>query len=1076
MHPDLFKPVEIVCHVRERAVTETRTLIQTIHRADSDGEETVVATTSDTTSPSETTTNTTDDIAAAGRWVWEYPTGEPVVVDGEETAVSGGVEFERTTTEETVTVHEERRLAMRFDFSAELAFGETINGTDPTIVSSHLRIESAEYRRPGFPSGEPYTQTVEATVFGFAVGDVMPADADEFDTLADDVYLSDSTIEHDDGPPLYVDVTNWLPTSDTADVVVLFEVVEDDTGMMIDDARVAIARVENPGGGDWHSNADSEYDWQRDWQWVSDGVVRYRSPLSYNSEVTLGGILPALFWRSTSHFVTLKLINPDDDSVIVSQTFTTTLVDTGEVDTSSGFPYPIFRFTIKSTGSWGNLVHFETTQFFGLYPPTEFGDYGISFRAEVIELVGGSFRDEDGIAMGYSQVPLWQETPPPTKAIAQIEFTADDQQFRAGKFTQLIHGSKKETCPGHCLSIQPHAVLQWNVDNLSIYGETVDDWQNANHSQCLFEIFSGTHTGIRGDFLSISGEHNLRKHYHNSEIARQPFGNIVYTKGALEQHGTITGTNCQGQTVLLRRPVEDAAAGDEGWAVLPNGGSIPRLPASKSFGPSAWDTGSMMYTIYTGSPRTPTASHPHDDAVSYGIAGNTIELSEGFVFDYQTLTIDDATFRIVGDVALTVHPRDLAFWETAALVDPAGFDANALDIVADGALINGVIGNGLIFELNDDKSDWVLIGQQTEGTHAETFNASEETELAAFLSKGDVGSKWYFKNNAGDHFTIDENGLVETAEPGDFVPTTFGGVIEAELEFKYLQGSEFDAVDAYDESGELDQDYLDCSTAFFDYPDGYTDTFASGIPPEVAEPAWKLPDEIEDHRNSGMAWPIYELPFITEEVIQLACNPGDPEPEYDYVESTSVANITNGQRPYYVTFSKVTETLTVEHNDGDYTVEQSLGVGTGEFHVMAGIVSETTSGTHVRRTSRIEMRTKTVDVALRMCRKIASAQWDALRSPDLLSLAFGSADVVGPDEQIFVLDGFTVTSERTTDFNNPSDPNPIERTVGNYTFAEYYQTGTIGGHGDRTIVEYCAKHRVDQLNNIALTISGRLAE
>ena len=72
--------------------------------------------------------------------------------------------------------------------------------------------------------------------------------------------------------------------------------------------------------------------------------------------------------------------------------------------------------------------------------------------------------------------------------------------------------------------------------------------------------------------------------------------------------------------------------------------------------------------------------------------------------------------------------------------------------------------------------------------------------------------------------------------------------------------------------------------------------------------------------------------------------------------------------------------------------------------------------------------------------------------------------------------GFTVTSDSTSTFTPPETSNLIEKTVNGYTFDDYYANGSIGSHNSNTSIEVCAQHRVDQLSNIALTISGRLAE
>ncbi|WP_141631507.1 hypothetical protein [Rhodopirellula baltica] len=72
--------------------------------------------------------------------------------------------------------------------------------------------------------------------------------------------------------------------------------------------------------------------------------------------------------------------------------------------------------------------------------------------------------------------------------------------------------------------------------------------------------------------------------------------------------------------------------------------------------------------------------------------------------------------------------------------------------------------------------------------------------------------------------------------------------------------------------------------------------------------------------------------------------------------------------------------------------------------------------------------------------------------------------------------GFTVTSDSTSTFTLPVTPNPPEKTVNGYTFDDYYTNGSIGSHTSNTTIEVSAQHRVDRLNNIALSISGRLAE
>jgi hypothetical protein len=254
---------------------ETRVLVQQIHRADSDGEETVDSTTSDTTTTDDETVETTEDVNAAGKWVHEYDTEEDVV-DGETSPADGGVTFQRTTTYTTETVTERRRLAYLFDVSDNDGFAES-----GWYQSAHLKLDLEPFVREGFTD---QIDSIEhyATVYGLTRNTALPTTAAGFDALvsaaANEHDLTDlADPEAEDPETQYVTATTWIPSVATTSLLMLVDESTDNRGVQVESLRFAMA---NHYPDALYSGVEIVQDWKTYWDRDDLADFTLKSPIS----------------------------------------------------------------------------------------------------------------------------------------------------------------------------------------------------------------------------------------------------------------------------------------------------------------------------------------------------------------------------------------------------------------------------------------------------------------------------------------------------------------------------------------------------------------------------------------------------------------------------------------------------------------------------------------------------------------------------------------------------------------------------------------------------------------------------
>lgn len=485
-YPDILEPTP-TCYVKERTVTETRVLVQEIFRDDSDDSETVNSTISDTTTYPETNTETTDSVMAAGRWTWEYPQDDPVIVDGDETAVAGGVTFERTTTWTTVTVEEERRLALLFDTSAI----EWLDYLSPG--SAHIEIYGSRYQRDNDPVFDGYTIDNNTSLYG-AKNSALPADSSEFETMRLTLTSNHQFVFGNDSPPARQnidDVTTWGIEQTNNLLFLVDEPDFEDTGMLLSDVRLAISVKSIT-----QSGLGSDYNWRDDWESTAYGS--YTSKRSFKTDgqmFDLTNLVTGLHFEDEDEFLKFELID-DSDVVKFTMTYameipTTANATPDAVDTLPCATEPDDTWTYKlvSTGTCGDLDHrrtsiTDTVRDAPSYVREEsWAGHKIVFYASsgdcpnAVQVHGTTYFTNATIASDNSDTEFVKTLDPALPSSLRVRITIDDgdrNEWRPNVLTvsQVFDpvGDKRADCPDPrtCKVLDKRAPPRWKINSIAL--------------------------------------------------------------------------------------------------------------------------------------------------------------------------------------------------------------------------------------------------------------------------------------------------------------------------------------------------------------------------------------------------------------------------------------------------------------------------------------------------------------------------------------------------------------------------------------------------------------------------------
>ncbi|MEP0347002.1 hypothetical protein, partial [Rhodopirellula bahusiensis] len=474
LNPDFYRAVEVASFVKERTVTTTQIVTREMTRTGEDETEgEIVDDTEDTT---DVPLERIDAKPVAGRWEWVYPQTESF--EDTEPELVGGIEsFQRVTTYVDVTIHEERRLFLRFNVANQFRFGLEDDNEDPYIESSHFKVTVSKYLRSGFPiapisgpipDGEVrYLTTEDATAKGFAFDAETPADSDAFDTL-----FGELTNSHDleAGPPegdtLHRDCETWLPDEATDSLALLIDAPgAEDQGVQLSGVKLSINDVEDRS----NSSLSQQYDWSRDWIREDEhNYVTRRTFQKRDIELDLTGILQSDWLNNPTHRFKVELFTEAlvegevEETTYLEQEFFVELGDAieqtqFEIDNELPVRYEWF---LKSEGSWGDIeVEDEDTS--TTVSPFDMAEVRIVIREEVVEINGGTTGN-----VYYEMAPFYPEEPPP-RCKLRVTATGTQPKWNTFAWTQVIHEeySRNLTCPEAetCPIISPHSHVEWRV-------------------------------------------------------------------------------------------------------------------------------------------------------------------------------------------------------------------------------------------------------------------------------------------------------------------------------------------------------------------------------------------------------------------------------------------------------------------------------------------------------------------------------------------------------------------------------------------------------------------------------------
>lgn len=466
LNPDFYFPVEVVSFVKERIVTSTRVVVRSMLRTGEDEIEGEVI--DDDTYPTDATFESTDSKPVAGRWEWVYPQEESFT-DSEPVIVGGGESFQRTTTYFDKTVHEERRLFLRFNVSNQYRFGLEDDDENPYIESSHYLVAIEKYLRDGYPIGPisgpvpdgqvRYLTTESATAKGFLFDATTPANSAAFDTLFSGLATShDLTTGPPEGTTLIRDCESWLPDEETMSLALLIDAPEGEgQGVQIDEAKLSINDIEDRS----NSSIIQEYDWTRDWIREEEGIiVSKRLFPNADVEIDMEDLIVGDWFDTPSHRMRIEM-------------FTEAIVE-GEVEETTYAEQEFFveaippasseedyQWFFRSEGTWGNITHAEAESESGIESPFTTLAARLVVRENVIELTGG----ERGNA-SYQMAPYYPDEPPPRFKL-RIELDGTQPKFGDISWSQVIHEhfNRNMTCPEAetCPVISPHSHVEWRV-------------------------------------------------------------------------------------------------------------------------------------------------------------------------------------------------------------------------------------------------------------------------------------------------------------------------------------------------------------------------------------------------------------------------------------------------------------------------------------------------------------------------------------------------------------------------------------------------------------------------------------